>query len=71
MAAIVPADQLAEFTYPAQGLMCKIVYAVLTKWPAGEHQLIIKTTFDAPINDGSADYPAGTFYYYYTVYVAQ
>jgi C-terminal processing protease CtpA/Prc len=67
----VSMEQLGTFTYPAQGIMCKIVYAVLTKWPAGEHHLSIETTFDASINDGSADYPAGTFYYDYTVYIAE
>ena len=58
-------------TYPNQGMQCELDYYVLNDWPAGEHHLTIASTFTKAINDGTADYPAGTSYYDYTVYVGK
>ncbi|HTX78743.1 MAG TPA: hypothetical protein VMC62_03705, partial [Longilinea sp.] len=54
-----------------QGMQCELDYYVLNDWPAGEHHLTIASTFTKAINDGTADYPAGTSYYDYTVYVGK
>jgi hypothetical protein len=58
-------------TTPNQGMLCELDYYVLNDWPAGEHHLTIASTFTKPINNGTADYPAGTSYYDYTVYVGK
>jgi hypothetical protein len=41
----------------------------LDNWPAGEYHLSMTVTFENPINDGSADYPAGTQVFDYSVYI--
>jgi hypothetical protein len=51
------------------GLYCRAYYTVVTNWPSGETLLTSRVTFDAPINDGLADYPAGTHEYVYDVTV--
>ncbi len=66
----VPADALSTYEYQTRsGLSCRLVYAVLKDWPAGEHHLSIKATFTQTINDGQDDYPAGDYILDYTVYV--
>ncbi|MFQ5407188.1 MAG: S41 family peptidase, partial [Anaerolineales bacterium] len=44
-------------------------YVLLTDWPRGEHHLTTEVEFEAPINDGSADYEAGTRLFEYSVFV--
>ena len=51
------------------GQACRLVFAVLSQWPAGEHHLTTTATFTSAINDGTADYPAGDYIMDYTVYV--
>ncbi len=66
----VSADKLASIGYQTRtGLSCRLVYAVLKDWPAGEHHLSIKATFTQKINDGQDDYPAGDYILAYNVYV--
>lgn len=67
----VPLEQLFVLDYPAAvDLSCKFYYTILSDWAPGEHHLEIVATFTSPINDGTADYPAGDWVYEYTVYVA-
>ncbi len=66
----VGADRLATIGYQTRaGFFCRLVYTVLKDWPAGEHHLSIKATFDQTINDGQDDYPAGDYVLVYNVYV--
>ena len=65
----VPLDQFQQLAYDASGQKCVAYLAVLTDWQAGENHLTTTVTFTAPINDGSADYPAGKQVFEYTVYV--
>jgi hypothetical protein len=66
----VPIEDLFVLDYPASAdLSCKFFYTILSDWAAGEHHLNITATFTRPINDGTADYPAGDWVYDYTVYV--
>ncbi|MGH2522206.1 MAG: hypothetical protein ACRDH2_06855 [Anaerolineales bacterium] len=53
----------------ASGLYCRAYYTVITSWPSGETRLTSRVTFAEPINDGLADYPAGTHEYVYDVSV--
>jgi len=49
------------------GLFCKSYYVVAFHWPSGETKLQTVVTFDEKINDGTADYEAGTQTFDYTV----
>lgn len=49
------------------GLYCRLFVVLVTDWPEGETQLTTRVTFDEAINDGLADYPAGTHEYVYNV----
>jgi hypothetical protein len=51
------------------GQECRLVFTVLSQWPAGEHHLTTTATFTARINDGTADYAAGDYKMDYTVFV--
>jgi C-terminal processing protease CtpA/Prc len=66
--ALSPAD-FGEFTYEDQGLTCRAYFGMLTDWPGGEHKLQTNVIFNSSINDGQADYPAGTQIFQYLVYV--
>ena len=66
----VPLDALSTYQYNTRnGLSCRLVYAILQNWPAGEHHLTITATFTQTINDGADDYPAGDYVLQYDVYV--
>ena len=66
----VSRDQFASFDFDdSSGNSCRYYIAGLDQWPAGEHHLSVDVTFDQKINDGSADYPKGTYTYAYTVFV--
>jgi C-terminal processing protease CtpA/Prc len=67
----VPLDSFAEFEGALQGQQCRFYYVLLSDWPVGEHVLTTQVTFTTPLNDGFADYPAGTHTYEYHVYVAR
>ncbi len=62
-------DQLFKYEIIDPGQKCRYFYTLLSDWAAGEHHLNTTATFDAPINDGSADYPAGAYISDYTVFV--
>lgn len=49
------------------GLFCKSYYTVAYHWPSGATHVQTVVTFDAKINDGTADYPAGKQTFEYTV----
>jgi C-terminal processing protease CtpA/Prc len=49
------------------GNYCRSYYAGVTDFPQGATKLITTITFDAPINDGMADYKAGRQIFEYTV----
>ncbi|GAB4475465.1 MAG: hypothetical protein Kow00124_16490 [Anaerolineae bacterium] len=64
-------DDLSFQTVQSQQGPCHTLAASLKDWPAGEHQFVVEVTFTAPLNDGFTDYPAGTYRYEYTIYVAR
>jgi hypothetical protein len=53
----------------SSGMQCKFYDLGLTDWPSGEHKAVTSLTFTAPVNDGTADYPAGVQVSDYTIYV--
>jgi C-terminal processing protease CtpA/Prc len=65
----IPAEDFLELEYENSGQMCRVLVGALDNWPAGEHHLTTTVTFEKPINDGMADYPAGTQVFDYSVYV--
>lgn len=65
----VPRDQFAVFDVESGGLQCRLIYAALSDWKAGEHHLTTTATFKNKINDGKSDYPAGDYVLDFTVYV--
>lgn len=62
-------DQLAVYDGRSGGGLCHFNYTVVNSWPAGEHHLQIDVTFDQPLKDGAAVYPAGSHKYVYNVFV--
>jgi hypothetical protein len=66
---IIPAEDFLKLDYENDGPFCRVFVGALDNWPAGEHHLSTTVTFENPINDGSADYPAGTQVFDYSVYV--
>jgi len=66
---VIPREELASLDFPSAGNQCRYYYTVLDEWPAGEHHLEIRVTFDQPVNDGVTEYPQGTHVYRYDVYV--
>lgn len=65
----VPLEQFQKLDYENAGQQCTVYLTVLSDWQGGENQLSTTVTFTAPINDGTANYPAGTQVFAYTVYV--
>lgn len=65
----VPFSQATEYQWDTTDGVCGLVGYELINWPYGEHHLEIAVTFEAVINDGWSDYPQGTFYHDYTVYI--
>ena len=65
----VPLDAFAKVDYPAGGQACRAYVTVLSNWTGGEHHVVSTMTLDAPINDGTLDFPAGQQVFEYTVYV--
>jgi len=66
---IIPLDQFLYIEYPYEDQQCASYVNLLTAWQGGENHLSTTVTFTAKINDGTADYPAGTQVFEYTVYV--
>jgi len=62
-------DEFAEFPYESGGQTCRAYYGLLSDWPGGEHILKTLVTFNAAINDGQTDYPAGTQTFEFSVYM--
>lgn len=60
-------DELAVFEGQAGDLYCRLLYTVVTAWPTGETRLENQVTFSKAINDGQADFAAGTHTYVYMV----
>jgi hypothetical protein len=65
----VPIDKFVVQSGASSGMQCKSYDLGLTDWPSGEHHAVTTTTFTAPVNDGTADYPAGVQESDYTIYV--
>jgi C-terminal processing protease CtpA/Prc len=66
----VPSSNFFTKDYQAQdGSFCRGFVAGFTDWQGGENHLIATVTFDAPINDGTSDYPAGKQTFDYAVIV--
>ncbi len=52
-----------EFEIPGRGTVqgkCRMNYGALYDWPAGDHELTVKASSNADVNDGWDIYPAGT-----------
>jgi C-terminal processing protease CtpA/Prc len=67
---VLSSSEFGEFPYEQGSQSCLSYYGLLTDWPDGEHKLNTVVTFDAPINDGQADYAAGTQTFDYSVFVS-
>jgi C-terminal processing protease CtpA/Prc len=65
----IPFEDFAKLDYENGGQFCRAFIGALDNWPAGEHHLNTLVAFENPINDGSADYPAGTQVLDYSVYI--
>ncbi len=65
----VSLDDLANEDLESGGQQCRLYYAALSQWPAGEHHLSITATFTEQINDGISDYEAGDYVLEYDVFV--
>jgi C-terminal processing protease CtpA/Prc len=65
----IPLKDFYAFNNEGNGQFCRFYIGELTDWPSGEHHLSTTVKFKNPINDGSADYPAGTQMYNYSVYL--
>lgn len=65
----VPLDDFASFEGDNSGQFCRFYFTLLSDWPEGEHSVQTVVTFKDPINDGAADYPAGSQTFQYDVYV--
>jgi hypothetical protein len=63
----VEPGHIATFTARNGDLYCALAMVSVSGWPQGKTVLDTDVTFDAPINDGLADYPKGTHTYEYTV----
>jgi C-terminal processing protease CtpA/Prc len=65
----IPLKDFFAFDNEGNGQFCRFYIGELSDWPAGEHRLSTTVTFAKPINDGFADYPAGTQVFNYGVYL--
>ncbi len=68
----IPDRQLTYYEWKTDdGKFCFSWDIIASNWPVGEHRVTEAYTFDAPINDGWDDYPAGEFTTEYTVTVSE
>jgi hypothetical protein len=58
---MVDPDSLYMEDYNEEDMFCRSYLGIIRAWPLGEHVIIYYMTFDAPINDGWGDYPAGQY----------
>ena len=65
----VALEQFASLDYDANGQSCRAYFAQVTDWSGGEHHLVTTLTFTGPVDDGTAQYPAGKQVFDYAVYV--
>jgi C-terminal processing protease CtpA/Prc len=65
----LPADKVSSYDVQSNGRECRLIYTALMDWPAGEHHLSTRATFDAGINDGLKDYEPSDYVLEYTVYI--
>ena len=65
----IPASEFSEEKVASGSSPCYALSAKLSDWPAGEHTFVVDITFTAPLNDGFADYAAGTYRSEFTIYV--
>ena len=66
---LIPVGDFLELEYENGGRFCRVFVGALDNWPAGELHLSTTVTFENPINDGSADYPAGTQVFDDSIYI--
>ncbi|MGE5248728.1 MAG: S41 family peptidase [Bacteroidota bacterium] len=62
-------DKMSTYDTESNGRQCRLLYAALDEWPAGEHHLTTTATFTSTVNDGTQDFQAGDYVLEYTVYV--
>jgi C-terminal processing protease CtpA/Prc len=65
----VPLADMVTTDLENGGQQCRLYFAALSDWPAGEHHLSTTATFASKINDGTADYEPGDYVLDYTVYM--
>lgn len=64
---VIPNDQLDFESHP--DLPCNLLTVLMTDWPQGEHHMVVTVVYTAALNDGYADYPAGTYVSDFSIYV--
>lgn len=64
-------DVVHPLTYisPSNNMPCQAFGVLMSDWPEGKYTLEAVATFDAEINDGTADYAAGDYAFVYNVTV--
>jgi hypothetical protein len=77
---VIPQDQLVAFSsavdpgesddYP-DGLSCYSWDIVASQWPVGTHRVVESWTLDSDLNDGYAEYQAGTYSIEYVITVTE
>jgi hypothetical protein len=65
----VPLDKFLKLDYPSDKLECTAYVLGLRDWAIGEHHATTTVTFKSKLNDGTADYPAGTQIFKYVITV--
>jgi hypothetical protein len=59
--APVPDENLSTYDDELGNQVCRARVGIVRQWPPGEHTIRISLLFDAPVNDGISDYPAGDY----------
>jgi hypothetical protein len=65
----VALDKFLNLEYESGGQQCVVYILGLKDWAGGEHRATTVVTFKSKMNDGTADYPAGTQTFEYSIYV--
>ncbi len=57
----VDVGSLYVYNESLSGQVCRAIVGIVRQWPLGEHIIRVNMHFDAAINDGMGDYPAGDY----------
>jgi hypothetical protein len=58
---MVDTDNMYLYDYTSEDMFCRAYLGIIRAWPIGDHVIISIMRFDAPLNDGWGDYPAGRY----------